>query len=366
MINPPSTEKVQRVRDAGGPNRALTWMLSGLAAKSFDDLELTEDSLRASLARQGLPSNIIEQMIEAAKKGGAIVSRLETINLTGDSLAQAEAGAVNIALALVDSRVQLDDLRSGAKADSELEKKYDKDYPASIRKVGLEAIEFVDSFPVLSGCYGYSRGGHDPGTSQLIPFRNPKNEFVVYGDIVRTEALFVRLDPKVVARWMGSLGFKMNSWSDDRSARLSLLECSSIPRAWEKPTANSPGTKLLTMIHSYAHFFIRKLAVHSGVELNSISEFLIPQHCSFFVYAASRGDFVLGGLQAVFESDLHTFLRDLAQSDLRCALDPGCKRAGGACVACLHLGEPSCRYFNRYLGRETLMGDLGYVASIEH
>src|SRR5262249_5681566 len=81
MINPPSNEKVQKIRDAGGPNRALSWVLSGLATSTFEELEVTEDSLRANLGRQGLPADVIEQMIDAAKKGGAIGSSESPIEL---------------------------------------------------------------------------------------------------------------------------------------------------------------------------------------------------------------------------------------------------------------------------------------------
>ncbi|MFO0572206.1 MAG: AraC family ligand binding domain-containing protein [Polyangiaceae bacterium] len=70
------------------------------------------------------------------------------------------------------------------------------------------------------------------------------------------------------------------------------------------------------------------------------------------------------GLQAVFETELHSLLREVALSDHRCPLDPGCVRAGGACVACLHLGEPSCRYFNGYLDRGALSGSDGYLRPI--
>jgi hypothetical protein len=93
----------------------------------------------------------------------------------------------------------------------------------------------------------------------------------------------------------------------------------------------------------------------------SLSEFLVPHHLGFFVYAAARGDFGLGGLQAVFEGEMHLLLRDFVTGEHRCALDPGCTQNGAACMACLHLGEPSCRLFNRSLDRRTLYGPLGYL-----
>jgi len=114
-------------------------------------------------------------------------------------------------------------------------------------------------------------------------------------------------------------------------------------------------------VHSYAHRFIRLAAVYAGIDRNALSELLVPLHLGFYVYSASSGDFVLGGLQAVFESDLHGLLAAVVQDEHRCPLDPGCLHSGGACMACLHLGEPSCRYYNRFLDRSTLNGLGGYL-----
>jgi hypothetical protein len=66
-------------------------------------------------------------------------------------------------------------------------------------------------------------------------------------------------------------------------------------------------------------------------------------------------------LQAVFEGDLERLLHDFVHGEHRCALDPGCTRGGGACIACLHLGEPSCRLFNQKLNRAALIGPKGYL-----
>ena len=66
-------------------------------------------------------------------------------------------------------------------------------------------------------------------------------------------------------------------------------------------------------------------------------------------------------LQAVFETSLNRFLDDFIEGESRCALDPGCRNGGGACMACLHLGEPSCRWFNRFLDRAYLFGPAGFV-----
>ena len=76
-----------------------------------------------------------------------------------------------------------------------------------------------------------------------------------------------------------------------------------------------------------------------GIDRSALSELLVPLHLGIFVYAAAHGDFVLGGLQAVFETELDALLRTVAREDYRCPLDPGCMRVGGACMACLHWGN---------------------------
>jgi hypothetical protein len=184
----------------------------------------------------------------------------------------------------------------------------------------------------------------------------------VYADIAETEALFVRLDPVRVVTWLGGAGHDLPTWHDERTARSAILEAARLPSSTDEKD-KSVGRSLLELVHSYAHRFLRISAVHAGIDRNALSELLVPLHLGFFIYAAARGDFVLGGLQAVFETEMHRLLDAVMYDEHRCALDPGCLDAGAACMACLHVGEPSCRYFNRYLSRLTLFGPQGYLRS---
>jgi hypothetical protein len=109
---------------------------------------------------------------------------------------------------------------------------------------------------------------------------------------------------------------------------------------------------------------VRLTASMAGIERDAVAEYLVPEHLAFVLYAAARGDFVLGGMQALFEHDLHLLLKGVSKGGSRCALDPGCRRHGAACVACLHVGEPSCRHFNRFLNRDTLFNpSLGFLST---
>jgi len=107
---------------------------------------------------------------------------------------------------------------------------------------------------------------------------------------------------------------------------------------------------------------VRQTSYYAGIDRESISELLFPAALTCVTYAVPRGDFVLGGLQAMFEHDLHTVLDRVVMDESRCALDPGCweSRSGAACAVCLHLGEPSCRLFNTHLDRKSLFDANGF------
>jgi hypothetical protein len=359
VVNSPSREIVKRLNEAGGPSRALNWVLSGLQTKTFEQLGITKESLRSQLISTGISPEVVELMVDQAAAKGQLTEEKNSAQLPTEVREEAEAQAANLAMALTQSRIRLSDLAAAVETSSRLRNLYEKQYPETFRIAGIETIELTDKFPVLTGSFGYTRGPSEPGISRLVPFRDQRGNYVVYADIAETEALLIRLDPVSLAKWLSNNGFRIKPWTDPLSARVSLLEAAVIPRPGELPQQTA-GSALLRLVHSYAHLLIKKIAVYSGIERNALSELLLPQHGCFFVYAAARGDFVLGGLQAVFETELNRLLKELVASDSRCPLDPGCARAGSACMACLHLGEPSCRYYNQYLNRAILLGPSGY------
>lgn len=353
IVNPPSPERMRQIDEAGGGPRALSWVLDGMVELSMVAARPDEASLRRQLAAQGLAATVIESMLNAAKSAGGLSTGSADLGLPTGVPEEAENQAVTVALALSESRTRAEDLIASVEPQSELGILYRGRYPEAIAEAGLERVELIDKFPVLTGQYGYTRGSFEPGASRLRAYRERSGDYIVYGDIGETEALFVRLLPTRVAKWLTVRGYTLESWTDGRTAHIAIL----------KACANGAAEDILGLIHSYAHRLIRLTAVHAGIERNSLSELLVPLNLGFFLYAAARGDFVLGGLQAVIETELHRFLREFVRGEHRCALDPGCSQGGGACVACLHLGEPSCRLFNTKLDRAMLTGHQGYLAA---
>jgi hypothetical protein len=318
-------------------------------------IEATESSDEYLLCRPEGQRN----ELATAVASGAVAEDVGNMDLPESATEGAEAQAITIALAVSESRLRIDDMAKTAPRLSSIEVLYREIYSRSLAEAGVNSVELIDKFPVLTGHYGYTRGSANPGESRLRAFRERSGDYIVYGDVAETEALFVRLDPVRVADWLRRRGFAIARCDSPESARLMILKACVTSNIGA--SGRSLQEELVILVHSYAHRLIRVLAVHAGIERNSLSELLVPLHLGLFVYAASRGDFVLGGLQAVFESDLDQVLNELTFGEHRCALDPGCTKGGAACVACLHLREPSCRYYNTLLNRSFLFGSLGYL-----
>lgn len=359
VVNPPSLETLRSLEDAGGGPRALEWLLDGMPGKSMLDGKPTTDGLRRQLAASGLDPGTIEKMLLIAASADEVASGPGPSGLTGEVKSRSEEEAMKIALGVSESRSTLKDLVDGTDPLSPLRHRYDVQYREALHHAGLERVELVEKFPILSGHFGYTRGPSEAGASQLIPYYDRKRgAYEIYGDISETEALFVGLDPVLVAEWLGNRGHGLKlPHSSAKDARLGILgRISGV-----EDFTDEVYRDVVTLIHSYSHRLIRLTAVNAGIEVHALSELLVPLHLGFFVYAATRGDFVLGGLQALFENDLNLLLNEFVEGEHRCALDPGCSKSGGACVACLHLGEPSCRLFNTRLDRSVLAGPGGFL-----
>jgi hypothetical protein len=335
-----------------------------MQSRDYSDQSNTASALRSTLTTQNLAPAFIDTVIASAIQSGQVTDDTNaSVLLEPAARAAAEREAVIIATALAESRLRLPELAQTVRVGSEIHHRVTVCFPEALNRAGIDAVELIDRFPVLTGQFGYTRGDPAPGASRLVPFRE-KRAYMVYADIATTEALFFRLKASKVAAWLSARGMVLDPWSDERSARVSILRCCQTPApGTDPPVPATPGSLLLSLLHSLSHRLIRHASVLAGIDRNALSELLVPLHLGFFVYALARGAFVLGGLQALFENDLDTLLNAVVLGEHRCPLDPSCVRHGAACVGCLHIGEPSCRYFNRFLDRSTLFGSQGYLSN---
>jgi hypothetical protein len=363
LVNPPDPAEAARLRAAGGGARALEWVLDGMVDDDPTVGRQTLAGLIETFRQAGLSEESARRYAQDAVDRGEVDAGNGHANVVlPDGIRErAQEEALSLASAVHGGRKRISDMVTGTTPP--LRTLYQGAYGDAVRTARLESVDLLDNFPVATLAFGFTRGDLAPGAARLVHFRE-RGHLRAYGSMSRTEALLFRLDPLHVCRHLIHLGHALPALPDERAARLALLERIEIPYPAQE-RYQPLGGDLLTLVHSYAHRAIRRLAAFAGIERDGLAEYLLPHHLAFVIYAASRGDFVLGGLQAVFETSLHRFLTDHVEGESRCALDPGCRSGGGACMACLHLGEPSCRWFNRFLDRSELFGQDGFLVSTE-
>lgn len=359
LVNPPDPAVAARLRAGGGGARALEWVLDGMTTDDPLAGRQTLAGLIEGFRQLNLSEETAEELARQAVERGEVdaVDHGPLTSLPDAAREPAYDEAVSLASAVSGGRTRVADMVAGTTPP--LRTLYEGAYGDALAAAHLEGIDLLANFPVATLAFAYTRGDVNPGAARLVPFRE-RGHLRAYGSLSRTEALLFRLDPRAAHEYLVRLGHNLAPANDTREARLALLDAMAIPSPTQEQY-QPLGGDVVTLLHSYAHRTIRRLAAFAGIERDALAEYLLPHHVSFIVYAASRGEFVLGGLQAVFETSLNLFLDDFVSGESRCVLDPGCRSGGGACMACLHLGEPSCRWFNRFLNRAYLFGPAGFV-----
>lgn len=359
IVNPPVNNARDKLRAAGGGERAISWLIDGMTERSVDEVPPTKSSIKEILIGQGISIEQAEAMtVNLPERAGEDLTELK-----GPLKTVIEEQATTIGLASLDARLMLRDLQENAEYTGLSKDMYCQRYPDAMRRTGISAIDLFEKFPIFTGHFAYTRGSLVPGDATLNPFphhdRKQYKVTPVYGDLAETESLLVRLDPQSVLKWLEKNGVELKKpVSSSRESYKEILHL----------LCNQGGENvrelLHRLVHSYSHRFIRTLAVYAGIDRNGLGEIILETALSFIVYSVPRGDFVLGGMHAVFERELDKLVNSVADWEHRCALDPGCGNAEGACMACLHIGEPSCANFNRNLSRKVLFGSKGYLSML--
>ncbi|GIU76757.1 MAG: hypothetical protein KatS3mg004_3844 [Bryobacteraceae bacterium] len=234
------------------------------------------------------------------------------------------------------------------------------------REMNLENVFLFSDFPIVTATYGYSRVAYSPGECRLNAFPADQNfggRLPIYIDRIQADALSLRLDPSAVVRWMrrNNANPVLPSGSDpDLSVHAYFVKlfAGANPR---ETIQNNPEVRLVFgLLHTLAHLSVRQAALLCGLDMMSISEYILPRTLTFSIYSNHRFGATIGALTALFEQSLTDWLQSL-RSTTQCIYDPVCREREGACHACLHLSETSCRFFNLNLNRAFLFGGVDPV-----
>lgn len=284
--------------------------------------------------------------------------------------------------------IALQDLitESQATGDQETASRYTVEIQLAA-SLGLSNLKILESLPIILAGVGYTRyfsspqeAAEDDGSGRgsslsLRPYEVQEGKIPIYAAKNTTEALLFELDPFRLAAFLATnCGVKppddargdapgMRAWLLGQVARLIESDESHLVLHSREIEAgisvDEPSALAFGVLHTISH--VLKATAHRfvGVDSDSIAEYLFPAHSSGLLYVSAHVEFTLGGIDAVFRSNLTQWLGSARDYAAQCSFDPVCGSSGGACLACLYT-KFGCACFNRSLSRSYLLG--GFVA----
>jgi len=215
---------------------------------------------------------------------------------------------------------------------------------------GISQVHFSPKFPTSVVVYGYSRGGSDTGNAAILGFGREGDRHVMYGSENRSDAVLVELSPKKLLSCVG-----IDELDPVRAkARVASLVATRDPK----------GITVRSIVHTFAHAFLKAVSVWSGLDSNSLAEYLFPAAGAFAVYEIVGAGISMGGMKRMVDKHLVSVVEEFLRVLSSCTYDPACIERLGACFACVHLAEISCQDFNNGLDRRLLVGDSGYLRDL--
>lgn len=250
-------------------------------------------------------------------------------------------------------------------------------------QIGLINLRVVQALPVLLAGIGYTRYKQSPGDTDdgdtassgppaaLRPYREQDGKIPIYVARNDTEALLYEVDPWRLAAFLSlntGTAVPPEATASTPAIRAWLLgqcgrllergESHLVLQSWEieaGQTVDRPSALVFGVLHTLSHVLKATAHRYVGVDADSLAEYLFPAHAAGLLYASSQVEFTLGGIDAVFRSNLTQWLGSARDYAGRCSFDPVCERSGGACLACLY-PKFGCGYFNRTVSRAFLLG----------
>lgn len=233
------------------------------------------------------------------------------------------------------------------------------------QKMGIASMQVSCDIEIINCTYGYTRRVSDPVQAKkrlkLVAFNKYKdNSSLVYGAKLETEGIFFEIDRVKILEWLLRNEIISESQMPDTEDEVAvkewfaenvhsdLINIFSGVDDGEKITKNVFG-----LLHSMSHAFMKTAGEISGLEDTSLTEVIILETTSIFIYAQTSQGTPLGALSGMIETNYYNFLQKALENTKNCIFDPICEeRDDTSCSACMVLPEICCEFFNHDLGRK--------------
>jgi hypothetical protein len=239
----------------------------------------------------------------------------------------------------------------------------------------VASVTHIPDLRVVLATVGFSRERASPGNNLNAPavvlnrFEDSVDESMrgrvpVYAMSAKTEALWVRLDPKKVLAWcVRSVGWSPPDadilGSSERSHAYLLDNCRALTMSPGQVSSHAGLPQRegapFHLLHTISHALMLTARRHSGYDDKSIMEYLLPMDMSVLLYVSSVQNYTAGGLLSLFKHHLLAWFDDASMYAFNCAFDPVCSDVGGACSGCIQT-ELGCETFNHGPSRSYVHG----------
>jgi hypothetical protein len=259
--------------------------------------------------------------------------------------------------------------------DPVLERAYEARVGSDLARAGLEAVHLIRNLDMVEFSFGFSRVSATPETVQknrrmpvrLMGFpRLQGQKRPIYVIEQQNEAMYVRLDPVVVAEFLRINGVMPSPPIAPKTIGAALIEGYSdfgpflrdfgVRDDTSQVRGRDVASLTYLLLHTMAHHTMHGIARLSGLDLGSMSEAIFPADLAFIVHRRGMTE-DLGNISSMWRDHNGAFLSYfVGRRDLRCGSGTLCDHRGGACPACIMIPETSCIAGNQLLSRATLVG----------
>lgn len=239
------------------------------------------------------------------------------------------------------------------------------------KKMGIANMQVSCDIQIINCTYGYSRRVADPKNSTNKNCRLKLNAYdrtrdgtanLVYGAKLDTEGILFEISQRKIVEWLYGNNIiseeQLPDLDDDISVKkwfAQYVHSDVISMFGEIDDSEKITKNVFALLHSMSHAFMNSAGELSGLSGNSLTEIILVETASIFIYAQTSQGIPLGALSGMAESNYAYFLKKAFNEAKNCVFDPICtERDDTACSACLIIPEISCNHFNAELGRKYL------------
>lgn len=239
------------------------------------------------------------------------------------------------------------------------------------KRLGIVNMQVSCDIEIINCTYGYTRKASDPANNQNNRCRLKLNAYdktrdgsanLVYGAKLETEGILFEISQRKIIEWLLVNNViteeQLPDLEDGPSVKRWFAENvkGEVVSVFGEIDESEKITKyVFGLLHSMSHAFIKTAGEISGLAGNSLTEIIIVEAASIFMYAQTTQAVPLGALSGMAENNYAQFLNKVYAETRNCVFDPICiGRDDTSCSACLIIPEISCNHFNNELGRKYL------------